>query len=193
MLERKKQLTNSKPPGWATFEKSRLNQARALAFRRHDFIEVAQIDEQLLAAFGAPGDGTTDGTDVTGKGESHSRERGDDVLAKLSEKNRKANIESVRKAEVMEAERRRRERKLAMSGSGTSTPTDPSARLKTIPRTLVSANQNSPSRTGTPGPAGTPLLKPQGSPNKRSVSPLPGGKTFESSVAKDVEVDLGDF
>lgn len=132
MLERKKQSSNAKPPGWATLEKSRLNQARALALRRHDFTEVAELDRQLAATFGE----VVSTADPT---------KEDDVLAKLSEKNRKANLDAVRKAELLEAERRRRERKLALSGhSGTSTPTDPSARLRTIPRTLIS--QNSPSR-----------------------------------------------
>lgn len=133
MLARKNQLSSQKPAGWSTLEKSRLNQARVLAQRRHDFAEVAEIDIKLAEFAAAMGD------------EEDTRTRGDDVLAKLSEKNRKANFESVRKAEVMEAEKRRRERKLALSGkSGTATPTDPSARLRTIPRTTVTTA--SPSR-----------------------------------------------
>lgn len=120
MLARKSQLQTNKPAGLTTMEKSRLNQARTLAQRRHDYAEVAEIDAQLaeLAA------STT---------ERHIREPVD-LLAKVNERNRKANMEAVRKAEIAEAERKRRDRK-----HGKLTTDDPSARLKTIPR-LFNAN-----------------------------------------------------
>lgn len=120
MLARKSQLNNNKPAGLTTMEKSRLNQARTLAQRRHDFAEVEEIDAKL-AALAA----------VTQ--ERHDpREDRVDLLAKVNERNRKANMEAVRKAELLEAERKRRERKLG--AAGTLTPVDPSARLKIKPR-----------------------------------------------------------
>jgi RNA polymerase-associated protein RTF1 len=137
MLARKQQLASHKPTGVSTLEKSRLNQARILAERRHDFEEVKAIDEKLKTL------AEMEASDIYVG--SKAGRKDDSVLAKLSEKNRKANSEAVRKAEIVEAERRRRERKLALSGnSGTATPPDPSARLKTIPRTMHT--NSSPSR-----------------------------------------------
>lgn len=120
MLARKSQLQTNKPAGLTTMEKSRLNQARTLAQRRHDYAEVAEIDAQLVELAAS----TT---------ERHNREPVD-LLAKVNERNRKANMEAVRKAEIAEAERKRRDRK-----HGKLTTDDPSARLKTVPR-LFNAN-----------------------------------------------------
>lgn len=122
-------MQSKKPTGLSTIERSRLNQARTLALRRQDYAEVEEIDEKL-AAYAATAD-------------SPSRHENPDMLAKVNERNRKANLEAVRKAEIMEAERKRRERRLAASGGGTLTPNDPSARLKTLPRLF---NANTPSR-----------------------------------------------
>jgi hypothetical protein len=132
MLVRKNQLQGDKPAGSTTMEKSRLTQERTLALRRQDYAEVEDIDAKLadLVAATAP---------------SSDRNRKDgitDVLAKVNERNRKANHEVVRKAEIMEVERKRRERKLASAG-GTITPHDPSARLKTLPRLFNAATPSS--------------------------------------------------
>jgi len=106
-----------------TVERSGLNAARTLALRRNDLEEVAQIDARL-AALGDP---------VKSRSEEAV-----DPLAKVNERNRKANMEAVRRAELAEAERKRRERKLA--AAGTLVPVlDPSARLKTVPRLFNSA------------------------------------------------------
>lgn len=145
MLEKNRSLTSQRPSGWATLERSRLNQARTLAQRRQDLKELAELDAQIVefdAMYGSSANGTSSGD----KGESG---KGSDVLMKLSEKNRKANAEAVRRAEQQEAERKRRERKLAKSGSGTSTPVDPSARLKIIPRTSLIATPPPQDRQGT--------------------------------------------
>jgi RNA polymerase-associated protein RTF1 len=109
-------------------EKSRLMQARTLAIRRQDAAEVLVIDTQLA--------------ELTAREEpENTRQEGvTDMLAKVNERNRKANLEAVRKAELMETERKRRERKLAaQGGSGNLTPSDPSARLKTLPRLFESS------------------------------------------------------
>jgi len=113
--------------GMLTLERSRLTQARTLAQRRQDFAEVALIDGQLaeLAATSPAGPGTL--------------RDDDDMLAKVNERNRRANMEAVRKAEIAEADRKRKERKLAAAAGSTLTPIDPSARLRTVPRLFNSA------------------------------------------------------
>lgn len=104
MLARKnanKQTTMS-----ATLERSRLNQARTLAIRRQDYTELAAIDAQLAAL-----------TPVSSANGAGRDEDATDILARVNERNRKANLEQVRKAEIAEAERKRRERKLAVMRS----------------------------------------------------------------------------
>ena len=96
-------------------EKSRLNQARTLALRRNDLVEVAQIDTQLAAL-------TSDSTS------SRSRSSQADELARVNERNRKANMEAAKRAEMLEAERRRQKHKLAHA-NGTATPTSDRMKL----------------------------------------------------------------
>ena len=83
-----------------TLERSRLNQARTLAIRRQDYTELAAVDAQLAVL----GPANTAGHDDTAQ----------DILSRVNERNRKANMEQVRKAELAEAERKRRERKIAI-------------------------------------------------------------------------------
>jgi RNA polymerase-associated protein RTF1 len=121
MLARKSQLSSLPSGASLTLQRSSLVQARTLAIRRQDYAEVAEIDAKL-AELPAVATHTRNG----------GEESLNDKLAKVNERNRKANLEAVRKAELLEAERKRRERK--MNASGTATPADPSARLKTVPR-----------------------------------------------------------
>ncbi|ETW77432.1 hypothetical protein HETIRDRAFT_37203 [Heterobasidion irregulare TC 32-1] len=191
MLARKSQIQNHKQSGVSfTMEKSRLIQARTLALRRNDRAEVGNIDVQLreLADRAAVHNGQTGPEDEP-----------DDILAKVNERNRKANMEAVRKAELLEAERKRKERKLARSGAGTPVPADPSARLRTVPRMYAS-------RPSTPHANGTPSLGARAA-TSGSVSPLPPStlssgvsvskgtpkKDFESQVLESIELDLRDF
>jgi RNA polymerase-associated protein RTF1 len=126
MLQRKRQLQgdSGKPQAanWATLERARLTQERTLAIRRNDKEEVRILDAQLavlaLESPPAPTDSTEDASVL---------------LAKVNERNRKANLEAIRRAEIQEAERKRRERRL-----GTPTALDPSARLRTVPRLFAS-------------------------------------------------------
>jgi len=91
--------------------------------RRQEYDEVKKIDTQLEEANKTMSPVKHDGTV--------------DLLAKVNERNRKANAEAVRRAELVESERKRKERKLAAMNRGTPTPpVDPSARLKTVPRTF---------------------------------------------------------
>jgi len=159
-------------------------QKRTLAQRRHDFAEVEAIEAQLaeLAATLPP--------DRPGNVRDD-----DDILAKVNERNRRANMEAVRKAEIAEADRKRRERKLAAAAGSTSTPVDPSARLRTVPRLFNSATPST--------RPGTPNLNGASTPQAKSVATLPyssfptalneKAKTLQSSLIDSIEVDLGDF
>ena len=122
MLLRKNQLAVHKDVGLSTAARSLLNQERTLALRRQDFLEVSKIDAKLA--------------DDAAKHEP-SKSEPVDLLTMVNERNRKANMEAIRKAEMAEAERKRRERKLGGQSKGTSTPVDPSARLKILPRTFT--------------------------------------------------------
>ncbi|KAF9224867.1 plus-3-domain-containing protein [Gyrodon lividus] len=190
MLARKSQLSQQHSAAAIKMERSRLMQAKTLAMRRQDYIEVAQIDAKLNEL-------------PVVQNTREEEESLADKLAKVNERNRKANLEAVRKAELMEAERKRKERKLATAaGSSTLTPSDPSARLKTIPRTF---NKASRSTTPNPNGSGTPDIQPQSTPTARPISPLPSStlsslqtaprkdKSLEASVIESIEVDLGDF
>ncbi|KAF8641267.1 hypothetical protein AX16_010097 [Volvariella volvacea WC 439] len=217
MLQRKKelqQLSQKRPTGLSTIERSRLLQAKTLAIRRQDYVEVAEIEAKLAAASTANEDG-----EDNGRGEEVRRKISPEaeMLARVNERNRRANMEAVRKAEVAEMERKRRERKLAAmgvggggggeGGSGTASPVpvDPSARLKTKPRMF---NAATPSRAGTPNAGsanGTPVVQATtvttlavGGVPPRPVSPLAlggssGKQSFEASIIDSIEVDLGDF
>jgi RNA polymerase-associated protein RTF1 len=125
MLKRKSQLQGDvgKPQAnWATLERARLTQARTLALRRNDKAEVAILDGQLAElAVESPPVQLEQTEDVSA------------LLAKVNERNRKSNLEAIRRAELLEAERKRRERRL-----GTPTVFDPSARLRTVPRMFAS-------------------------------------------------------
>lgn len=132
MLQRRNTANAGKPANWLALEKSRLAQARVLAQGRHDYIEVKEIDLKIavLEADGDPG----------------LRRDAQNKLQQLSEKNRKANAEAVRRRELQEAERKRKERKLAASAkSGTATPI--ANRLQS-----ASLNENG-SRTSSPNPS----------------------------------------
>jgi RNA polymerase-associated protein RTF1 len=125
MLRRKSELqgdTGKPQANRATLERARLMQARTLALRRNDKVEAAMLDAQLaeLAVESPPV-------------QSESTEDTSALLAKVNERNRKANQEAIRRAELQEAERKRRERRL-----GTPTASDPSARLRTVPRMFAS-------------------------------------------------------
>nr|GAT58102.1 predicted protein [Mycena chlorophos] len=159
-------------------ERARLTAARKLAVARHDNVEMTEIDEQLRKLNEANGAVTK------------PREQEEDKFAKVNERNRKANMEAVRKAELEAAERKRRERKAAAAGGkGSPVPkvNDPSARLRTVPRTFENATPNS-TRPTTPNPSSQTT--------SAVAAPAPVASVLGKSlhaVAQAIEVDLGDF
>ena len=170
-------------------ERSRLNQARTLAHRRNDWDEVAEIDAKLAE------EAAKEAAKTSGKEQPPKTNNVQDLLAKVNERNRKANMEAVRKAEMAEIERKKKGRKLLAQNA----PVDPSARLKTLPRTF---NSNTPVtrlvavccwkynadidllRPGTPA---TPTAAPT------ALVPVRKNSSFEASLIESVEIDLGDF
>ena len=191
MLARKSQVSKSKSATLLTMERSRLTQARTLAQRRMDFTEVAEIDKKL--------EELNANTELNSAHGIASEE--EDKLAKVNERNRKANLEAVRRAELAEAERKRKERKLAAlqgAEARSAAAHDPSARLRTVPRMFKAATPTG-SMPGTPVLTGTPVLGATAANVPRQVSPLPSsalsGKAPTGGKAAfiDVDVDLGDF
>ena len=212
MVARKAQVhakasMRSGPAGTAlTLEKSRLTQERQLAVRRNDLADVERIDAQLAQLL--------QGTQTNRS--ARSTNSVNEVIARVNERNRKANLEAVRKAEILEAERKRRDRKHAVGTNGTATPIrTKDSRLVlpchlTISFAIVSLFVDHwicpplhYSRARRPGTPGTPFSKTAlGTPrsntpvvietaaNSKHGSP---DASFEASVIESVEVDLGDF
>lgn len=123
MVARKKQLSGATTNGLSTMDKAMLAQQRTLAVRRQDFKEVAMIDAKLEEA----------------ASKSPKKPEKLDAISMVNVRNRKANLESSRKAEQQEIERKKLERKMAAENPDAAKPIDPSARLKIAPRTF-SAN-----------------------------------------------------
>ncbi|KAF8266895.1 hypothetical protein EI94DRAFT_1802384 [Lactarius quietus] len=186
MLQRKRELQGdtgkSQAANWATLERARLTQERTLAMRRNDKEEVRNLDAQLaILAIECPPVPTESTEDASA------------LLAKVNERNRKANLEAIRRAELQEAERKRRDRRL-----GTPTALDPSARLRTVPRLFAS-------RSTTPNPGGSPAPEAHAQPSKNSPkasaaptqSPSKAGANgkgdIHARVLETIEIDLGDF
>lgn len=109
MLARKQMMSSKQSSASVRIQKSRLTQARTLAFRRQDLAEVRSIDAQLAELNAA-------------NPEMEREDTTTDIMAMVNERNRKANLEATRKAEQMEAERRKRERKLAAAARASNSP-----------------------------------------------------------------------
>ncbi|KAJ7165141.1 hypothetical protein C8R46DRAFT_1098266 [Mycena filopes] len=213
MIARKRQLlaAGATTSGLNVAERSRLTAERTLAMRRQDWDEVRRVEKLLGmapegsdSARGTPGpegEGGEAAKDGAVNGAAPDRRAAEpDRLAKVNERNRKANAEAIRKAELADAERKRRDRKMQKQqlaeGGVDMRILDPSARLRTVPRVWESATPGS--RPGTPNPAtlGTGTATPL-----KGVSPAPTSKlanainaaTFETKIIESIEVDLGDF
>jgi RNA polymerase-associated protein RTF1 len=139
MLERKKAMSSTPSIQTLRMDRSKLNQQRSLALKRQDAKEVEILDAEL-ARVQAQMD-RLGADEVVG-------DTMDEKLRRVNERNRKANTESVRRAEVVEAERKRREREVmakaaaqggVAAGVAVAMKYDPSARLKTVPRMFNAA------------------------------------------------------
>lgn len=108
MLARKQMMSSKQSTASVRMEKSRLAQARTLAFRRQDLAEVRSIDAKLAEL------------NATNP-EVKTEDKTTDIMAMVNERNRKANLEATRKAE-QEAERKKRERKLAAAVRASDSP-----------------------------------------------------------------------
>ncbi|KAG2007226.1 hypothetical protein CC2G_014939 [Coprinopsis cinerea AmutBmut pab1-1] len=206
MLKRKKELQSSKSSSELMLERSRLSQARSLALKRLDHKEAAELEDKI-AALEAQINGPSGGT--ASNSPRKAADDRDEVLRRVNERNRRANVESVRRAELAESERRRKEREMAAKaaltgGAGAAaavaTKHDPSARLRTMPRLFNAATPSS--RPNTPAAnsnSGTPVPKPPPPPGGKtddaSMRPMTANTTmaFEKKLLESIDIDLGDF
>lgn len=129
MLARKNALNpNNVAASQAFAARAQLTQERNLALRRQDYKEAAQIEQELEALVSLQ------------QAANGKRQRGEDthadVMARVNERNRKANLEAVRRAEAEQAARKRQERRAAAAGIAPENPVflDVSARVKTVPK-----------------------------------------------------------
>ena len=117
ILARKSQLASHKLSGTAlTMERSRLAQARTLASRRQDHDEVKQLDARIAELDEQRGRGRGEENKANENGGSGAETSVEDLLAKVNERNRKANAETRRNVAARE-EKKRRERKLALAAA----------------------------------------------------------------------------
>ncbi|KAI0725071.1 plus-3-domain-containing protein [Fomitopsis betulina] len=151
-------------------EYARLKQMRMLAARRQDWKEAAALDAQITAVEAK----------LPAKKADASGQEKEVLLAEVNRRNRAANVEAIRQAELRETERKRRERKLLLTASAAGTP-----RAGTPKNGVKKPFSPIP---GTPAAPGTV---------DRTASPLPPlgctNGNFEASIVESVEIDLGDF
>lgn len=93
-------------------EYARLKQMRMLAARRQDWKEAAALDAQITAVEAK----------LPAKKADASGQEKEVLLAEVNRRNRAANVEAIRQAELRETERKRRERKLLLTASAAGTP-----------------------------------------------------------------------
>ena len=194
MLARKAQLQSRSGGATAAaansilHERLRLTQARTLAIQRQDYDELAALDA-ALARLGPSSSSLSSSASASASpdkkagGESAA---GRDPMAQVNERNRRANMESVRRAEVEMQERKRRAlmaRRGAGAGGGSATPTPGT------PGKGVGSRPGTPNVLGTPTPASARSSTTQA--GAEAAAPKLG--TFEASLVQSIEIDLGDF
>ncbi|TFK29461.1 hypothetical protein FA15DRAFT_582199 [Coprinopsis marcescibilis] len=194
MVKRKKELSATKSKSELVLERSRLTQARSLALKRLDEKEAEELQDQIADLDSQLALTASNSPKKTGLDDK------DEVLRRVNERNRKANQDAVRRAEIADNGRRKKERAKAANGGEDADMTkyDPSARLKTNPRIFNAATPSTrpgtpASKTGTPAPP----TGPQPLANKdATIRPLPSSNTtmaFEKKLLETMELDLGDF
>ncbi|KAK7205364.1 hypothetical protein BZA70DRAFT_154180 [Myxozyma melibiosi] len=119
MIDLRQKLTANKPTN-AVLQKTLLSQNRAVALAKGDLEEVASIDAKIAA--------------IDSQQESKLSSTLDDSqlqkLSKVNERNRRANQDEIRRAEIRKHEERRR----ALASKSSAVTSDPFSRLKTNPR-----------------------------------------------------------
>ncbi|KAI5831895.1 hypothetical protein K523DRAFT_299455 [Schizophyllum commune Tattone D] len=157
-------------------ERARLEQALSLAEARRDFDEVDALQKQLAALAGpngssAPSSASRPAADTPPPSSSQNggggggKQNAVDIVAMVNERNRRANAEAIRKAELAEQERRKAQKRANERHKGT-----PGVSRSATPAARVA------SAVATPEPV-LPTVKPKAA----------------MSVLDSIEVDLGDF
>lgn len=199
MLKKKKEMSATQSNSDLVLEKQGLHQARSLALKRQDYKEATELEEKIseleIRIHGSSNGGSP----------KKAADDKDEILRRVNERNRKANLDAVRRAEAAASEQKRREReaaaKAAAQGGAAAAAAvvakfDPSARLKTMPRLFNAATPGT--RPGTPASASGTPAPPSAMVNASdsSVRPLPTANTtmaFEKKLLDDIDIDLGDF
>ncbi|KAI0034796.1 hypothetical protein K488DRAFT_77018 [Vararia minispora EC-137] len=191
MLQRKQSILGGTMSHNAfIIKKSGLQQLRNMALKRNDRKEVMTLDAEI-ATLGAS----------TPKSASPAPDQ-DEVsarLAKVNERNRKANLAAVRKLEQAEAERKRKEREKKLTGNSLSTSVNTKgSRFVYRGSLLFAGGLMQACRTGTSladSLTGTALNGLDVV--AQTVSPLPPSNTrpkdFSARILETIDIDLGDF
>ncbi|EFP76739.1 uncharacterized protein PGTG_02200 [Puccinia graminis f. sp. tritici CRL 75-36-700-3] len=118
----------------------------------------------------------------------------DSLMSELNERNRKANREEIRRAEVAASELRRQQMKALEAGAAVKL--DPSARVKINPKLTYEARSSTPSQVAKPSASGTPSSSTASSAiTNNATKEKTQLSKFEEMVASQVhvDIDIGDF
>ncbi|KAF8327164.1 uncharacterized protein EI90DRAFT_2975148 [Cantharellus anzutake] len=197
MLRAKNEVLDNRPSFQTLLaRKATLNQQLTLAQNRRDQKEIGRIEGELAEL----------SSDATKRGEMADR------TTIVNERDRKANLESIRNQEEAERERRRKaalgaSMVASQNGSRSGSPfikADLSARVKTMPKlvhemksranmVLVTVLMPVSSRAGTPNVDG-PTKDAKTTPFSSSIADTPAlsSNSFDA-LTSSIELDLGDF
>lgn len=124
MIKKRQKFSGASVGANAVIEKSMLLQQRVIAMEKGDFAEVEKVDERL------------DNVErVIQRNQKQTGESEMDKLAKVNERNRRINLERVRRAEVQANENRRKAAALGNSAA------DPFSRLRTRSKIFYETNK----------------------------------------------------
>ncbi|KAA8912124.1 hypothetical protein TRICI_003589 [Trichomonascus ciferrii] len=124
MIKKRQKFSGASVGANAVIEKSMLQQQRVIAMEKGDFAEVEKVDERL------------DNLErVIQRNQKQTGETEMDKLAKVNERNRRINLERVRRAEAQANENRR---KAAAMGNSAA---DPFSRLRTRSKIFYETNK----------------------------------------------------
>ncbi|BFZ65343.1 RNA polymerase-associated protein rtf1 [Saitoella coloradoensis] len=165
MLEKKQALR--KQPGNHIIEQNHLKQRLAIALSKGNTEEASQIQSRL--------------EDLEQIAAQYTKEHESRLskLARLNERNRRANVEEVRKAELRNIQE-------AKKAAAVGKAADPFARLKTVPKRYYNSQPTSDaSQTATPQPDAAPEVVPETTTVKKPV-----GGVDDVIASIDIDIDL---